>query len=283
MGRINFSVHPLFLIFGFFYALSGRIFEFVICSFTAVIHELGHSLSAHKRGYKLNKIVLMPFGAVAKGNIDGLKIIDELAVSLSGPLVNLIVAVFFVAVWWIEPSLYPYTEIVATNNFYMAVINLIPAYPLDGGRTLNALLSLKLKKDKAFAISKGIGIAFSVVLFCLFVLSIFYTPNISLLFFSMFVLFGAISKEKENKYVRLYGQTDSERLKRGAGYKIYAVDKSMTLKKLMNIIDTDCLVEVRVYNGGIETKRIYPNQVQKILCSEDIYKEIGDIVQKKEF
>ena len=88
MGGIKLSVHPLFFIFGLFYALTGRIFVFLIYTICAVAHEIGHSLVANSIGYKLNKIKLMPFGAVVSGNIDGLKLKDEIKIALAGPLVN---------------------------------------------------------------------------------------------------------------------------------------------------------------------------------------------------
>ncbi|MBO5714489.1 MAG: Zn-dependent protease, partial [Clostridia bacterium] len=85
MGGINLKVHPLFFLFGFYYALTGRIFLFLICTFTAVVHELGHSFVASKYGYKLNDLVLMPFGAVVKGDLNGLKLLDQFRVAFAGP------------------------------------------------------------------------------------------------------------------------------------------------------------------------------------------------------
>ena len=72
MGGIRYNVHPLFFVVGLYYAVSGRIFIFLVYSFTALIHETGHAIAAEKAGYKLNKITLTPFGAIAKGNIEGL-------------------------------------------------------------------------------------------------------------------------------------------------------------------------------------------------------------------
>ena len=97
MGRINLYIHPLFFLFGVYYALTGRIFIFVICTVSAIIHELGHSFVANNKGYILNKITLMPFGAIVSGDIDGIRPKDELAIAFAGPFINLLVGVFFVA------------------------------------------------------------------------------------------------------------------------------------------------------------------------------------------
>ena len=125
MGSINLSVHPLFYVFGFYYALTGRIFVFVIYTVCAVLHELGHSFVATSAGYRLNKITLMPFGAVVSGNVEGLKFLDEIAIALAGPFLNLAIGVFFVAVWWVYPESYAYTDIVAEANFSMALVNFL--------------------------------------------------------------------------------------------------------------------------------------------------------------
>ena len=86
MGGINLSVHPLFYVFGVYYALTGKIFVFAIYTITAVLHELGHSFVASNAGYRLNKITLMPFGAVVRGDIDGLKFSDEIKIALLSSL-----------------------------------------------------------------------------------------------------------------------------------------------------------------------------------------------------
>ena len=73
MGGISLSIHPLFFLLGIYYALTDRIFVFIIYAITAVIHECGHSVAAGRRGYRLNKITLTPFGAMISGDINGLK------------------------------------------------------------------------------------------------------------------------------------------------------------------------------------------------------------------
>ena len=142
MGKLKIKVHPLFIIFGIYFAFTGKVFSFLIFTFSALIHELGHSLKAQKVGYRLINVTLMPFGAVIKGDISGMNYKDEIAVSLAGPLVNLVVGVVLVALWWVFPESYPYTELAVVASFAICFINLIPAFPLDGGRVLLCTLSL---------------------------------------------------------------------------------------------------------------------------------------------
>ena len=167
MGSINLTIHPLTFAFGLYYALTGRIFRFIICTLCALIHELGHSFSASRLGYKLNKITLMPFGAIVSGNIDGLNCRDEIKIALAGPLINLSIGLFFVALWWIFPETYAFTDIIAEVNFSLAIVNFLPIFPLDGGRILSATLKDALGSERAVKVSRIIGTIFSSILFIL--------------------------------------------------------------------------------------------------------------------
>lgn len=278
MGGIKYSVHPLFFVVGFYYALTGRIFVFLIYTFTAVLHETGHSIAAGRAGYRLNKIVLTPFGAIAKGNVEGLKFYDELIIAAAGPLLNLGVGLLFVAVWWIFPETYAFTDVVAEANFSLAVVNFIPAYPLDGGRILSALLSLKIGEDRAFKICKITGVAFAALLFAGFVFTAFHTPNVSLFIFAVFVFVGAISREKDNKYVKINSVMSRENLSRGMPIKRQAVSKEITLKKLIKIADANAINEIDVYDGDTLVKRLNQRQITEILAQGDIYSRLEKYV-----
>ncbi len=269
------TIHPLFYIFGFYYALTGRIFVFVIYTITAVVHELGHSFAANGAGYKLNKITLMPFGAVVSGDIEGLKLKDEIKISLAGPFINLAVGLFFVAVWWLYPQSYAYTDIVAEANFSMALVNFLPIFPLDGGRTLWAMLALKLGRDKAGIISKVIGGAFSLALAGLFVLSLFYTPNLSLLFFALFVLFGAFGKGKDNKYIKVFNTVNKSALSRGLPVVIQAVSPDIKIKRLVSILEVNAVNRIEVYDGYEKIATLSQKRVEEIIEKGEIYSPLS--------
>ncbi len=274
MAGINFSVHPLFFLFGLYFAFTGRIFVFLIYTFSAVIHELGHSFIASSLGYKLNKITLMPFGAVVKGEIKGLSYKDEIKIALAGPCINLAVGIFFVALWWIYPEIYSFTDIIVFANFSMATVNLIPAYPLDGGRVLFALLAEKLGQVKAEKICKILGGILGGILLVLFMVTVFYQVNFSLLFFSAFVLFGAFEKNKENVYVKAYLSFSEENLKKGLPYKKYAFDKSVKIKRLITCLDENALNEITVFDGENEVGRLSPKKISEIIEKGDLYSSL---------
>lgn len=274
MGGINLSVHPLFYVFGFYYALTGRIFVFVIYTVSAVLHELGHSFVAAGAGYRLNKITLMPFGAVVSGQVEGLLLKDQVKIALAGPFLNLAIGLFFVACWWIYPLSYAYTDVVAEANFSMALVNFIPVFPLDGGRVLMALLSYKLPKEKATFVSKIVGGVFSIILLALFVLSLFYVPNPSLLFFSLFVIFGCFGRGKDNKYVKFCTAMSEDRLKKGLPVKIQALSSKATVKKLLSIVDEGAVNRVEVYDGDKKVATLSQSKINGIVEKGDLYSSI---------
>ncbi len=274
MGGIKVSVHPLFFVLGFFYALTGRIFLFAVYTVSAVIHELGHSLVASSLGYTLNKITLMPFGAVISGESVEVNAKDQIKIAIAGPLVSLAVAVLFIAIWWVFPETYAFTETAVSANLALCIINLLPVFPLDGGRIVFSLFSKSLGEKKAKKICKITGIVFSAILFSLFVFSLFLSPNVSLLFFSAFTLFGAINKDKENVYVRLPVILMPSRLKHGARVNRFAVDSSIKVKKLVGLLDASAVNEAIVYKDGKKIALLEQEKLSEILKSGDFNSEL---------
>lgn len=271
MGGLKVKIHPLFLVFGVYYGVTGRISVFLIYTVVAVVHELGHSFLSASMGYRLNKITLMPFGAVVSGNIDGLKTKDELKIALAGPLCNLAIGLFFVALWWLFPETYAFTDIAAEANFSMAALNMIPVFPLDGGRVAASLLTKKFGKSKAYKICKIAGVTLSVVFFATFITTLFYTPNYSILFFGLFVLFGAFDKSNGDKYVKVYSAITTPRLKRGIVYRKIAVDKSVTVKKFLSMLDAESVNEAVIYDSETPLKLLTQKDINAIIEKGDLY------------
>lgn len=278
MGGLKLSVHPLFYAFGFYYALTGRILTFVIYTVCAVIHEIGHSIAAANSGYRLDRITLMPFGAVVKGDIDGLKLKDEIKIALAGPIVNLAIGLFFIASWWIYPELYAFTDTVCLANLSLALVNLIPVFPLDGGRVLSAVIALKWGNKVSGRVCKITAVVMAAALFAAFIYSAFSSINFSLLFFTLFVCVGAFGKAKDNKYVKLYTSLWTKNLKRGATVKRQAVDKNVTVKKVMSLLDETAVNEIDVYEDGKKRATLNPNEISKIIEKADLYAKIGEFI-----
>ena len=279
MAGIRLSIHPLFFVLGFFYAITGQIFIFVICTATAIVHELGHSFVSANLGYRLNKITLMPFGAVVVGNIEGLKFSDQMKIALAGPIINIAVSLFFIAVWWIYPNCYAYTDVVVYANLSMAVVNLLPIYPLDGGRIIFCFLAERVGYDKAFTFCKILGGVFATLLLSMFVLSITNgVINFSLLFFSLFVCFGTFSRERENKYIKIFSSLSNQNLKRGMPFISHAVHKDITIKRLVSILDVRAVNQVIVYDNERKIASLSQERVEEIIKNASIYSKLSQFL-----
>ena len=273
------SIHPLFFLFGIYFALTGKVFLFLSFTLTALIHELGHAVAGERLGYKMNKISLMPYGAVVNGNIDGLLYKDEIKIALSGPLYNLAICIFFTCLWWLIPESYPYLESVVFTNLCVFAINLLPAYPLDGGRILSATLSLYIPRKKSMLITKIIGLVISAIILGLFIYSVVINQiNISLLFFCAFIAVGSVQKTKENAYVRAFlrQNNSSKKIKECKTLLLY---KDLTLKDLIALTDGSyCFFLIICNKNNQRFITLDFNQTQELLCSYRLYDKVEQIL-----
>ncbi len=151
---------------------------FVFLYFVAVfLHELAHYVVARRLFYCAQQIKLGIFGATLVGQFDDMPAKDTVKIALAGPFCNVICAICCLASWWLYPTLYPITHQFYVANITMAVTNLLPLYPLDGGRIVFALVA-KTCNGKILIVVKRAKTVVSVMLFVLFVVSLFTGDNL---------------------------------------------------------------------------------------------------------
>lgn len=171
---------------------------FVTALFGVVLlHELGHAFAARRFGINTSDITLMPIGGLAR--LDRLpdEPRHELLIALAGPAVNLVLV--FLIIGTIGPaaaSVFPAKLQLASGHFLsallwanvaMAAFNLVPAFPMDGGRVLRSLLALRLGPRRATRIAVDIGQALAFVIGAIGL----YRMNPILVFIALFVYLGA--------------------------------------------------------------------------------------------
>jgi Zn-dependent protease/CBS domain-containing protein len=170
---------------------------FIVAVFACVVlHEVGHALAARKFGIRTSDITLLPIGGLARLQRMPEEPRQELWIALAGPAVNVAIGVFLY-LWLIltnrwEPfshlgvSTGPFVERLFLANVSLVLFNLIPAFPMDGGRVLRALLAMRTTYIKATQTAALVG----QWLACGFVVvGLFTSPMLS--FIGVFVWFGA--------------------------------------------------------------------------------------------
>lgn len=178
-----------------------------------LLHEFGHALTARRYGVPTRDIVLYPIGGVARLEYMPQKPMQELVVAIAGPLVNIAIAillspVFYYAVSGIQERGFPANESDFIGDYFwflpmlliinvgLAIFNLIPAFPMDGGRVFRALLSSKLGRRKATRIATLLG---QVLAVGMVVFGIWDTEQISFVLIGVFIFIAAA---RENRFVK---------------------------------------------------------------------------------
>ena len=181
-------------------AWSGTIF--MVLLFACVLaHEFGHILTARAFGVSTPDVTLLPIGGVARLEHIPEKPSQELLIAIAGPLVNVAIAGALVAfagaqldarhLAAVESARIALVDRLAAVNLFLAAFNMIPAFPMDGGRVLRALLSLRLGFSRATEVAAAIG---QWVAFALGFLGLFYSPM--LIFIAIFVYLAAASEAR---------------------------------------------------------------------------------------
>ncbi len=125
------------------WSLAVGVTTFIYVSVAA--HELGHSMISRRVGVPVEKITLYIFGGLAHLKHEPKRARDEFLIATAGPLVSFLLALGFGSLSWVDvetigPKLYEFGRWVGVANLSLAVFNLIPAFPLDGGRILRSIM-----------------------------------------------------------------------------------------------------------------------------------------------
>ncbi|MBK8953965.1 MAG: site-2 protease family protein [Saprospiraceae bacterium] len=202
---------------------------FILTMFMCVVlHEFGHALTAKRYGIKTEDIILLPIGGVARLRNMPEKPIQELVVAIMGPMVNVVIALLLFIVLsatmdfnilnsgFLESihfgSWSGFLPLLMLSNIMLVLFNMIPAFPMDGGRVLRALLSMNFGRLKATRIASLTGQAICIVLIAVGL----YYGAYTLALIGVFIFFSASQEYRsvamdaalKNKTVRNCYQKD---------------------------------------------------------------------------
>jgi len=139
---------------------------FVVAVFGCIVlHELGHALMARRFGIPTLDITLYPIGGVARLQRMSEKPAEEFWIAVAGPAVNFVIAGMLAVVMLLSEPVPFFTHLLIANAF-LGLFNLLPAFPMDGGRVLRAILASRLGRLRATEIAASVG-AWMAILFAL--------------------------------------------------------------------------------------------------------------------
>ena len=180
-------------LFLFLFLLTSQIEMYIILMIFAIIHELGHLVAGLILKFKPEEVKLTPVGLQIRFKIDSREYnekikearslnIKKAIIALAGPLTNLIIAVVTIIIGYFNANIqntYIY-QIIIYANFLIAMFNLIPIYPMDGGRVLNELLKIFIGNKKAYKITYIVSKTILILLTAVASILVLYIHNIAI-------------------------------------------------------------------------------------------------------
>jgi Zn-dependent protease len=173
---------------------------FLLLVFLCVtLHEFGHIAMGRRFGIRTPQVILSPIGGIASMERMPEKPVQELLVAIAGPLVNVVIALLLALGFGISLSGLTGADFEAASlaerllivNVVLVLFNMVPAFPMDGGRVLRALLAMRMGAPRATALAARIGQGFA---FLFVLLGLFYNPILMLV--GIFIYLAAASEEQ---------------------------------------------------------------------------------------
>lgn len=260
---------------------------FIVAVFACIaLHELGHALMASRYGIKAKNVVLLPIGGIASIEKFPDNPKQELMVSLAGPLVNIAIAALLL------PFIQPYTPFweyrqhvsithghdflynLHVANVALVLFNLIPAFPLDGGRILRALLGFRINYVRATAIAAYIG---KIIALGFIVLGILFTD----FFLPLIGLFIMFSAGMEEYYLRVKSLVKGLKLKEILMYDYNSLQSNTTVKEAASVLMTNHSKYYVVMEGANPIGSINRMEIIKAIAEKNYDEPIGRLLTKE--
>lgn len=284
---ISVEMHISFLILPilFWLSLGVKGVVLILGVFVCVtLHELCHALQAKKFGVRVDTIVLLPIGGVASmGSIPD-KPYQEFRIAIAGPLFNIILAaiLYYPAYHFLGPdiffsmSLATWSHVVAYLywlNIMLAVFNLLPAFPMDGGRVLRALLARVMTLQKATRIAVNFGYFFIFVFAAWGLMS----GNIWLLIIAFFVY---ISASQEASHVEITETLKRFKVKDILPNEYLSVSPDTRLSKILEMIFHSHQEDFPVLENGLFVGIVARAGIISAIHQFGVEKTVKDIMVK---
>lgn len=265
----------------------GWLLAFIISLFFCIVlHELGHALTAKRYNVLTKDIILSPIGGLARLEKIPDKPWEEFWIALNGPMVNIGIALllsgyFFLSDTLIFPDLSKnslatdiptFLQFLFWMNLMVFIFNLIPAFPMDGGRILRALLRTKFSRLTSTKVAVYIGRVFAVAFIILAVWQYQFVLGIIGLF--IFLMAG-----QELNHVKLTTLLSSFKLQDLNNFNIAQVQHDTTFQKVKELIKEQKLKNFLVFNSEAQIIGTLPQWfIKSALKEPEKYTEVSDLM-----
>ena len=261
IGATRIQISPLLLFLIPILVTLGAVSEMLTAFLSLSLHEACHALIAHGLGYGIAAIEIQPFGFVARLDEGIRSPVDEFAIAAAGPVGSLVIFTAATAAIQAFPELQATLQPFSRFNLSLAMINLLPALPLDGGRITRALLSVFLRPRVAVLLCAGAGVVMGSLLFLLGILaSAVGEWNLSAIVMGFFLMIAAAKELRLSRTAQLNAMMRrSGNLRRGERLRLChtAAHMSMTAGEALRLCSM--------------------NQYNLILVVDDSMRALGEI------
>lgn len=196
--KLDLKIFAIILLF----LITNQIEIYILMMLFILIHELSHLICGICMGFSAKQMKIMPLGVsiyfktlpkdynkkVYKTNLLNIK---KLIIAIAGPVSNFIIAII---------AYFMKSEVITYINILIGTINLVPIYPLDGGRILKYILNLRLNRNKVEEIINNISNITTAVLTMVASISIYYYKNIAILFIIIYLWILVINENRKLKF-----------------------------------------------------------------------------------
>lgn len=192
-------------LFLFLFLLTSQLEIYIILFVFAILHELGHLVAGLILKFRPEEVQLTPMGLQISFKTQPKEInakIKRAIIAIAGPITNFAIAVIAIIVAWVSgnaQNIYIY-QIIIYSNFLIGMFNLIPIYPMDGGRLLKEVLTISCGRKKAYKITYITSKTILILLTAVASVAILYIQNIAILFILAYLWYLEINE------IRIYNR-----------------------------------------------------------------------------
>ncbi len=266
-----------FFFLAFFMIIFGFFLQFIIIFLFVSLHEAGHIIFAKFFSVETKKVIITPVGETAvMKNIDSVSFWKKFIIFVSGPLVNIFFGTVFL---FFDNNIFEFVENI---NFTLAFFNLLPIYPLDGGRIFMLFLNKFFPIILSNKIIIRVSVAFSVLFIIIGIIQLVLFPyNISFLCIGLYLF-----KERNKTYFSMTFDFYKHIIKKKnvlgnmTLLKSFYINENFEIKKVLKNFYFDCYCVFYVYVNGKFQRKIFEWEIIDYIQRKGVYGNILDIFRE---